>query len=389
MNDGIPDRPDRNPRFESMGALNLLRPVSPPRWLQTAFLVTLLASVVLTTVVLLSSMDEFVTAPGVVKPSEFSLVFSRTGGILESVSVIDGVTVKQGDVLAKLDAWEIRKEISRIEGDIEQAKAELEFAQATVRKIDLAPVPPEFLFSGLEVQREQDVQNLQKDYYGRLEGLKKNGSVSGAELLNVQLQIITSEALLKRSKQANDLLKGGYGSAAKAEAAAHELMIVSRLKTLERNMNEAKEDMSRLEITAPESGIILSTARRYPGEKINPGDALFKINRNQDMDLCLYATEDRVNLIVPGQLVRFRANNNPDRLAPLATGHVVSVASDRDLEVDPEAGINTGTYRVTVAIENAPYKLAVGATVQAEIVIARRPFWQLLFMKSSVQQNQQ
>jgi len=386
MNKDSPASLFRNPRFESPAGCEALRPVTPPQWLQTGFLLTLLAAVALAIAVLASNMDEFVTASGVVRPAVFTLVFARTGGILQSVSVTDGMVVKKGEVLGRMDDWEVQKQIGKIKGDIEQAKPEVELAQATVRKIEAAPVPPEFLFSGLEVERQQEVRDIQQDYFPRLTALQRAGSASGTEVLNVRLQIIASEALLKRSQQANDLMRGGYGTAAKEEAAARERVIESWIKSLERNLAEAQEDLRRLEIVAPESGTILATARRYPGEKINAGDALFKVTQNSGVDLRLYATEDRVNLIAPGQpgqLVRFRANNNPDRLAPLARGRVIAVASDRDLEADPDAGQNQGVYRVTVAIENTPYQLAVGATVQAEIVIARRPFWQLLFMKSA------
>lgn len=137
----------------------------------------------------------------------------------------------------------------------------------------------------------------------------------------------------------------------------------------------------RPEITAPETGVILSTARRFPGEKIEAGATLFKIADADRTELRLYATEDRINLIQPGQLVRFRANNNPDRLAPLRLGRVTRVARDRDLSAS-EDSTASGSYRVAVEIEKEPYPLAVGAIVEAEIVLERRPFWRLLFLKS-------
>jgi multidrug resistance efflux pump len=355
----------------------------PPNWLRSGLLATCALAGIVTLGVLTSPMDEFVTAPGVVRPSDFTLVFSRVGGILSDVNVTDGMWVEEKAVLARFDDWEIQKQIAQITGEIEQAQAELDIARASVRKIEAAPVPPEFLFSGLEMESQKEVQDIQKDYYKRLQNLQKTGAASGTELLSIRLQMIASESLLKRSQQANELFTGGYGDAAKDESTARERMIESRLKSLQRSLADANEDLRRLEVVAPESGTILATARRYPGEKVNAGDALFKVTKNSESELRLYASQDRVNLIAPGQLVRFRSNNNPDRLAPLATGRVTAVASDRDLEADPDAGGTASAYRVSVAIEKAPYELAVGATVEAEIIIARRPFWRLLLMKST------
>lgn len=360
-----------------------LRPVVPPRWMRMGLLWGAAATVLCTLLVLFSPMDEYVNAPGEVRPSEFSLVFNRTDGILESVSVADGQYVQKGQVLARVDSWEIKKAIERIGSEIEQAKAELELARANARKVEAAPVPPEFLFSALEVERQHEIQDIQQDYLKRLNDLQKSGAASGTEVLNVRLQLIASETMLKRSIQANELFNGAYGQASREEANGKEKVVEASLKSLERNLVLAQSDLERLDIVAPEAGTILATARRFPGEKVLSGEALFKLTNNTGTELRLYATEDRVNRIKPGQLVRFRANNNPDRLAPLATGRVAEVAQDRDLNPDQEEKAASSSYRITVAVEKAPYPLAVGATVQAEVVIDRRPFWSLLFLKAT------
>ncbi len=363
-----------------------LRPVVPPQWMRKGLIAVVIATVLCTAGVLLSPMDEFVIAPGEVRPADFLFIFSRTDGILESVLVDDGETVVPGQVLARLDPWENTKLLEEIQGQIEQAKAELTLHEAAERKITAAPVPPEFLFSALEVERQQEVQGIQQDYLRRLKQLETSGAAAGTELLSVRLQLIASEALLKRSQQANELFTGSYGAAAREEAQSRKAMAKASLRSLESRLAAAKTDLKRLEITAPQAGTILSTASRFPGEKVAAGEPLFKISSTTTTELRLYATEDRVNLIHPGQLVRFRANNNPDRLAPLATGRVIEVALDRELEQEKEPQSPRSPYRIKVAVENAPYPLAVGATVQAEILIARKPFWRVLAMKTSADQ---
>lgn len=362
--------------------LGLLRPVIPPGWLKAGLLAAGAATVLCAATVLMSPMDEYVTAPGVVRPAEFALVFSRAEGILESVAVTDGLRVNRGDVLARLEDREIRKEIVRLEGELDQARSELELAKIGTRKVTAAPVPPEFLFSALEVERQREVREIHQQYYQKLSELQRSGAASGAEMLNVRLQLIASESLLKRSQQANELFTGDYGAASKEEAVARERVIESRVRALEGQLAQARADLLRMEILAPESGVIIATARRFPGEKILAGETLFKITGTEGTELRLYATEDRVDRIAVGQPVRFRANNNPDRLAPLALGRIARVAADRDLESNPDSE-NKSTYRISVDVEKAPYPLAVGATVQAEIVIARRPFWRLLFLRAT------
>jgi len=343
----------------------------------------LVLTVVLGVICLLSPMDEYVTAPGEVRPADYAYVFSRATGFLESIHIREGQSVKKGEVLARMDSWETRKQIAEIDGDIAQAEPELALARATARKVIAAPVPTEFLFSAVEIDRQKEIQALQKDYLSRLEQLQKTGAASGVETMNLRLQLIASESLLKRSQQANDLFHGDFGAATRAEAEQRVHMIEARLGALKSKREIARQELQRQEIVAPEDGVILATSPRFPGEKIEAGTAIFKITDVEKTQLRLYAGEDRINLIQPGQLVRFRSNNNPDRLAPLATGRVLRVAKDRDLETPGDDTTSDGTYRVQVEIENEPYPLAVGATVAAEIVIARRPFWRLLFIKSA------
>ena len=361
-------------------ALGDLPRARPPRWMRSSMFWGAALTLGVTLITLLNPMDEFVTAPGVVRPADYAYVFSRASGLIESIEIMDGQRVTKGQVLARLDGWEIRKQMSQIEGEIAQAEAELAMVQATARKVAAAPVPAEFLFSAVEMERQKEIQSLQQDYLKRLNELQKSGAASATETLNLRLQLIASESLLKRSQQAYDLFKGDYGAASQAEAQERERMIQARLTTLRAKRDLAAADLKRLEIVAPEDGVILATARRFPGEKIEAGATLFKIADADRTELRLYATEDRVNLIQPGQLVRFRANNNPDRLAPLAVGRVSHVARDRDLSTSEDAD-SRGTYRVSVTIEKEPYPLAVGATVEAEIVLERRPFWRLLFLK--------
>ncbi|MEX1118660.1 MAG: HlyD family efflux transporter periplasmic adaptor subunit [Terrimicrobiaceae bacterium] len=363
-----------------------LRKVIPPGWMRNGLIGVVMLTLLCGGGVLISPMDEFVIAPGEVRPADFLFIFSRSDGILESVLVEDGANVVPGQVLAKLDPWENTKLVEEIQGQIEQAKAELALHEAAERKVTAAPVPPEFLFSALEVERQQEVQGIQQDYLRRLKQLESSGAAAGTELLSVRLQLIASEALLKRSQQANDLFTGSYGAAAREEAQSRKAVAAASLRSLESRLAAAKTDLDRLQISAPQAGTILSTASRFPGEKVAAGEALFKISSTTSTELRLYATEDRVNLIQPGQLVRFRANNNPDRLAPLATGRVLDVALDRELEQQQEPQDPRSPYRITVAVEKAPYPLAVGATVQAEILIARKPFWRVLAMKTSADQ---
>jgi len=363
---------------------NELPPALPPAWLGWNTRACVICTALLALFVLLSPLDECVFAPGVVRPGDYTLVFSPSEGLLDSLDVRDGDRVEEGQILARLESLAARRELARIEAAIAQTRVELDLARSTARKVSAVPAPPEFLFSGVEVNRQQEIRSLQKDFLGRLEDLEKTGASSKVEILNLRLQLIATEALLQRSEQARGLLDGEFGQAAREEAAERVRLAETRLTALGEELDFQKMELDRLVVRAPRAGVLIAATPLFPGERVAAGAPLFKISHGGATELRLYAGEDRIDRVQPGQLVRFRANNNPDRLAPMATGRVVEVASDLALEnehqPDPQS---RRSYRVTVRVDKAPYPLAVGAGVQAEIVFGRRPFWRLLLMSRS------
>ncbi len=130
----------------------------------------------------------------------------------------DGEKVLKGQVLARLDGWEIRKQIREIEADIAQTEASSPCPRPPSAKSQPPPSPPSFLQRGRDGAAKGN-PGTQQDYLHRLNELQKTGAASGTELLNIRLQLIASESMLKRSQQAYDLFKGDYGAASQTEAA--------------------------------------------------------------------------------------------------------------------------------------------------------------------------
>jgi len=321
-----------------------------------------------------------VSASGEVRPARYTIVFSRAEGVLKEILVKDGQHVKKGDLLARLDYWNADKAIANTENELAQAQAEMKMAEATRAKIEALPVPPEFYFSPVEKERQQEVKEVQQDHLDRLEKLQKSGAASHLELLNQKLELIAAEFQLKRNEQAVELKDGPYGKASQREAEGRASMIQARINSLELNLKLAQEDRKRFEVLATEDGVVLSTTQRFSGEKVPLGTPIFKISQMDRQELRLYATEDRLQFIKPGQIVRFKSRSNADTLAKPATARVTEVALDRDLTDTSSDSSSKGTYKIKASIESIAYTLPMGGQVDAEIILQRRPFWKLFFI---------
>lgn len=357
-----------------------LAPSLPPHWLKSTLWAGIAFFFAVFILTMIGPMDEFVSATGEVRPARYTIVFSRADGTLKEILVKNGQQVKKGDVLARLDCWEADKAIANTGNELAQARAEMRMAQATRAKTDALPVPAEFFFSPVERERQQEVKEVQQDHLDRLEKLQETGAASHFELLKQKLELIDAEFQLKRNEQAEKLKDGPYGKANQREAEEHERVIQAQINSLEINLKLAQEQRQRYEVLATEDGIVLATTQRFTGEKVPLGTPLFKISQMDRQELRLYATEDRLQFIKPGQVVRFKARSNADTLAKPAIARVTEVALDRDLPDTASDASPKGTYKIKASIESIAYTLPMGGQVDAEIILQRRPFWKLFFI---------
>lgn len=358
-----------------------------PKWMTW----TWIGSVVLTVVVLggtlLGPMDEFVLTTGMVRPAEYALVLPQISGQIASVEATPGMRVKAGQVLAHLDTLDLERERATLNADLAQAEADLAIALAQSSAVREAPLPPELLFQARSAQRQQQVVGMRHDLLTRMEGLGQSNNVSLLELTRERMNTLSAELDLERCRQAQTLLNGDYAKAQIAMGEGRDRAASARVAGLRERLTVLDQQLARRIIRAPADGLVISRAVRFPGEKVEQGTALFKLAFGTATQLRLYASEDRVNRIKPGMLVRFRTRSDPDRLHPMSIGRVEEVALDRALtKEDGESIEHRGSYAIDVTTEisaNPATNLPLGAAVDAEIVLGERPFWHLLLLRNA------
>lgn len=177
-----------------------------------------------------------------------------------------------------------------------------------------------------------------------------------------------------------------------AHGVLHELLVndgdfvevgqtVARIWYLPEQQAIDPQGLRPFEVKSPESGRVISTARLFRGERVELGAPLLKLVRGEEREIRLFATEDRIDRIQPGQMVRFRIRSNPDRLAPPALAVITEVARDRDLIASEMNRLTTPSYYVKGRVQHADYDLPLGARIDAEIILAKRQFWDLLLLQ--------
>ncbi len=238
--------------------------------------------------------------------------------------------------------------------------------------------------------------SLQQAFLKKLETIEKAGAASQAEVLNLRLQLIANEALLRRSRSARDLLEGPFGGAARAEARFLVEEITTQIAGLETRLAQVGRDLSALTIRSPIAGSLVAATRRDAGETIAAGEELFEIAPGSVNRILLDAPFDRLHRIKPGMSVRFRAASESDALAP--PGRAVLIRIERATtmpgisatEPSPEAPSSSLAATATVLraeVISTPSELVADVPVTAEIILGSEPLWRLMLIGRKLPQS--
>ena len=208
--------------------------------------------------------------------------------------------------------------------------------------------------------------------------VKKGQTLVVLETSEFQDQVLVAEAeeqvaqaAVSASQQALDrqtaLMDKGLSSRATFDAAVLEANSArSRLETAQANLSLARKALEQTVLEAPMDGVVTAISGNV-SQVIAAGQEVMRI-----------ASLDRPDAVfdVPEQIIT--AGGSQDQivsLALLSNGGIV--ANGRITEVSPMADPSTRTYRVRVAVEDAPPGMIYGASVVGTLIVDDRQTFEI------------
>lgn len=331
---------------------------------------------------MLTTISGAIVAPGLVQVEQNRQVVQHPdGGVVAEIAVQEAQTVTSGDLLIRLDGAQIKAELTIVEGQLFDAMARKARLQAErddltdlifpAELTDLAVTRPD-VAEQIEGQKRLfvarlETQNAQIDQLGqRLDQIASQGEGIAAQMaaINDQIALLTPEIAdqqtlldkgLTQSARIMDLkrevarLDGNRGemqsNLAQAEGKATETKLqILQIKSARREEANAQlrdmgdktlelaerrraltQQVNRLEIRAPVSGIVLGLAVTTPQSVIRPADPILYIIP-QDRPLIIIAQippihvdEVRVGQVVRVSFAAFSARTTPELIGTLTT----------------------------------------------------------------------
>jgi len=225
--------------------------------------------------------------PGYVE-GDFVAIAPTSSGVLEKVRVVEGQTVKPGDILFSLDLVDLQAQYDGAVAAKHRAQAELNDLLKGERPEEL-----EVLFKQ-SAQARANLENAQKDY-NRTIPLSKTGAVSLSRRDDVIAALDTAKA---RVEEVNAQITA-------ANLGARIDRIEAARAGVEIEKQKSKQIEKRLQEAAPMAGVEATVMDVFfrPGEYVGAGQSVVKLLPPANIKIKFFVSQEKVATLKIGQNV--------------------------------------------------------------------------------------
>jgi RND family efflux transporter MFP subunit len=210
-----------------------------------------------------------------------------------------------------------------------------------------------FLVGGRLIERRADVgMTVSKgDILAQLDPTDYKNKLTAAQSQVTGAQSEVAQAAPQEGRL-KTLLKQGYTTQLEYDKALRSLNTAkAHLQEAQANLRLAQDQVGYTTLKADTSGAVTATGAD-PGQVINAGQMIVQISQLDAREAVFSVSEQAVAIAEPGLIVRVALQSDP------------SIAVDGGVrEISPTADPVTGTYKVKVALTDAPEAMRLGAVV--------------------------
>lgn len=344
-----------------------------------------------------------------------------TQGEIAKLRVVEGQSVKAGQVIAELDNRLAVAELARLQQSLAASELQLFQTQELMQRTELeaetrrqiAAATQKAQIASIEQAQAQaraiqtllpQIQTEQAAYearLARLQPLVSEGAIAEDRLFEVEQTLRQQQQTLTQHRgdleQAEAGRKRLQAELSEKQAEAQKLNLeaqqqMQQLKIQEADMKAriaeikaqiraAQTRMSSLFLSAPVAGTITSLKIRNPGEVAQPGQTVAEIApADRPLVLSALLPTREAGLVRPGMAVQLKFDAFPYQNYGLVAGRVMSISPDA--EANEQLG---AVYQVKISLDRSSVSqagqkisLKAGQTAQAEIVVRKHRLMDVL-----------
>jgi HlyD family secretion protein len=279
-----------------------------------------------------------IEASGTVEATDADLGF-QIGGRIANISVSEGETVAQGDVLAHLDTAELNARKAQVEAQLAAAQARLLELQRGARPEERAQAQ-----SALDAAKQRMDESSR--LLARTRMLFEGGAVSRESLEQAETAHAVAVAQHEQAMEQERLVARGPRS---EQVAAQQAVV----RTAEAAIAQVQAMLDQAEVRAPFNGIV-TVRHREPGETVAPGAPVLTLMDPESRWVRIYVREDEIGRVALGQAAHIRSDSYADSAFAGRVVHIASEAEFTPRNVQTTEERVKLVYAVKVAIDRDP-----------------------------------
>ena len=259
----------------------------------------------------------------------------RVSGRLMQLNYEEGDPIKQGDLLAKLDAKPYQNAVNQAKANLMVKQAQLDLMINGYRKEEVAQ-------AAAQVLQNQASYDYAENNYQRMVKLMKSLSISKDQLENSLTLRNQANANLQTAKQKFDQLTNGYR---KEEIEAAQ----ATLQAAQAELDQAELNLLDTELYSPTDGTILTRAVES-GTMLTAGSPIYAISIDRPVWVRAYIDEVNLHQAIPGRTVYVYTDSQPDKTYIGQIGFVSPTAEFTPKTVETPVLRTDLVYRLRIQI---------------------------------------
>ena len=281
-----------------------------------------------------------------------SLVSFKVTGRIINLPVDEGMTVKAGDLLARLDNDDYRQQVAVDEATSRVRDRQLALGLAGSRTQDIEAAQQAIL------DAQADLEQKKKDY-ARYQALYEKDEIPAQTRDQAATNVTRAQATYDRAQLIYNEL---------AEGTRKEELAVQRanIHQSDQSLHLSSIRLAYTVLRAPFDGVVLVRQAEL-GEVVLPGTAIVTLADLNHLWVRVYVPETDLGKVHWGQVVDVRTDTYPDKIYRGRISFISAEAEFTPKSVQTEKERVTLVYRVKVDVENPNRELKPGMPADAYI----------------------
>lgn len=315
-----------------------------------------------------SAQTDELSASGTIEATEYIIAPESAGRIVE-VAVDEGDAVTAGQALIRLDPSLLEAQRAQAEAALaaatnaaSAAEAAATAAAANLALLESGPTAEQLAVSQTVVDKAQLAVDALQETYDDLSEVAQD-SASGKSL---KQQLDQAIATLANAQAQYNVVKAGANpkqiEAAQAQAQAAQAQAEAakaQAQAAQAALAVLDVQLSKLTISAPADGVVLSRAVE-PGAVVLPGSTLLVVADLSELQITVYAPEDRYGAINLNQTATVTVDSFPGETFTATVVRIADKAEFTPRNVQTAEGRRTTVFAVKLSIANPDGKLKPG-----------------------------